>query len=44
MTDSNPLVSINIDSIQSIENRTERINLLHNSILLMQINTFSMEL
>ena len=40
MTDSNPLVSINIDSIQSIENRTERINLLHNSILLMQINTF----
>jgi hypothetical protein len=39
MTDHS-LEPINIDSIQSIESRTERINLLHKSILLMQINTF----
>jgi len=39
MTD-NSLEPINIESIQSIESRTERINLLHKSILLMQINTF----
>jgi hypothetical protein len=39
MTD-NSLEPINIDSIQSIESRTERINLLHKSILLMQIKSF----
>jgi hypothetical protein len=31
---------INIDSIQSIESRVERINLLHKSILSMQLHTF----
>jgi hypothetical protein len=39
MTDHS-LEPINIDSIQSIESRTERINLLHKSILLMQIKSF----